>query len=84
MKLIHKTNRKGFTLLEIMLVVAILVVLASISFINIGDSLEKSNARKSAESSKFVIGVQSETDYIRESILAVSQRSFGNYREADE
>lgn len=70
MKKIDKMNRKGFTLLEVMVVVAIIVILAGISFINVSDALTRSNASKSAEESRFVTQVQSQGDYIRYSMLS--------------
>ena len=74
MKRMNKTNRKGFTLLEIMVVVCILCVLAGLSFISVSDAINRSTAMRSAEDSRFVTQVQSQADYIRFSLLSGSAR----------
>ncbi len=68
MEKIYKTKR-GFTLVEIMLVVAILVILASVGFINWVDGLQKSQNVQDRDTSKFVTKVQSQNNYIRQSML---------------
>jgi len=45
MKKIQK-NKKGFTLIEMVLVIAIIVILASVLIISIGTYLEKANVAK--------------------------------------
>jgi len=74
MKRINKTTKKGYTLLEVMLVVAILTILASIAFINVGDTIENAKNRQSNEQSKFATQVQEQNNYIRGSILYGSAR----------
>lgn len=74
MKRIIKTTKKGFTLLEMIIVVAILVILAGISFVNVTDSIHKAKNRQSSEESKFVTQVQSQADYCRRSILSKTPR----------
>jgi prepilin-type N-terminal cleavage/methylation domain len=74
MKKLTKIQKRGFTLLEMVLVVAILVILASLSFINFTDSLQKSRDRQAAEESKFVTHVQSQADHVRRSILSREPR----------
>ena len=68
MEKIYKTKR-GFTLVEIMIVVAILVILASVGFINWVDGLQKSQNVQDRDTSKFVTQVQSQNNYIRQSML---------------
>ena len=70
MKKISKTNKGGFTLIEIMLVVAILVILASLSWIAWSDSLERHKNTQARESAKFMTQVQSQSDYVRHSMLS--------------
>ena len=70
MKKISKVNKGGFTLIEIMLVVAIIVILASLSFISVSDSLNRHRNTQAAAESKFRTQVQSQTDYIRHGILS--------------
>lgn len=70
MKKISKTNKGGFTLIEIMLVVAILVILASLSWIAWSDSLERHKNAQAREESKFMTQVQSQSDYVRHSMLS--------------
>ena len=74
MKKLNKIQKRGFTLLEMVLVVAILVVLASLSFINVTDSLQRSRDRQSIEESKFLTHVQSQADHVRRSILSQTPR----------
>lgn len=70
MKKISKVNKGGFTLIEIMLVVAILVILAGLSFISVTDSLNRHRNTQAAAESKFMTQVQSEADYVRHSMLS--------------
>ena len=74
MKRINKTGKKGFTLLEMMVVVAIIVVLAGISFISVSDAITRSKAHQSNEESRFVTQVQSQADYVRFSMLSGTPR----------
>lgn len=74
MKRINKTNKMGFSLIEIMLVVAILVILASIAFINIGDTLHNAKMNQSNQQSKFQTQVEEQNNYVRNSILYSSTR----------
>lgn len=74
MKKLSKVEKKGFTLVEVMLVVAILVILTSLSFINVGDAINRARDRQDRESDKFVTQVQSQADYIRGSMLASTPR----------
>lgn len=69
MKKIRKANKAGFTLLEIMLVVAILVVLTGITYIGVEDAINRSKNQQDTASDKFVNQLQSQTDYIRTSML---------------
>ena len=70
MKRISKVQKKGFTLLEVMLVVAILCILAGLGFISVTDGIARGEATKSRDESKFMTQVQSQTDYIRHSMLS--------------
>ena len=70
MKKISKVNKGGFTLIEIMLVVAILVILASLSFISVSDSLNRHRNTQAAAESKFRTQISAESDYIRHSMLS--------------
>ncbi len=40
---INKSTRRGFTLIEVIMVVAIIIVLASVLFIAVGDILHRAN-----------------------------------------
>lgn len=70
MKRISKVNKGGFTLIEIMLVVAILVILASLSYISITESLNRHRNTQAAAESKFKTQVQADADYVRHSMLS--------------
>ena len=70
----NKRDKKGFTLIEMMIVVAILVILASITFLNAADAIQRSKNNATAEESRFVTQVQSQADYIRHSMLSGSPR----------
>lgn len=74
MEKINKRDKKGFTLIEMMIVVAILVILASITFLNATDAIRRSKNNADAEESRFVTQVQSQADYIRHSMLSGSPR----------
>ena len=74
MEKINKRDKKGFTLIEMMIVVAILVILASITFLNAADAIKRSKNNATAEESRFVTQVQSQADYIRHSMLSRSPR----------
>lgn len=74
MKKLTKVQKRGFTLIEIMVVVAILVILAGISFINVSDAITRSKAGQSTEESRFVTQVESQTEYIRYSMLSGTPR----------
>ncbi len=74
MKRVNKTTKKGFTLLEVMLVVAILTILASIAFINVGDTIEHAKMNQSSQQSKFQTQVEEQNNYVRNSILYASAR----------
>ncbi|MBR4493535.1 MAG: prepilin-type N-terminal cleavage/methylation domain-containing protein [Saccharofermentans sp.] len=74
MEKINKRDKKGFTLIEMMIVVAILVILASITFLNAADAIQRSKNNATAEESRFVTQVQSQADYIRHSMLSGSPR----------
>ena len=51
MRKIHK-NKKGFTLIEMVLVIAIIVILASVLFIGISGYLQKANSVKDIASKR--------------------------------
>lgn len=72
MKRIVKVQKKGFTLLEVMLVVAILCILAGLGFISVTDGINRGQAVQSRDEDKFATQVQSATDYIRHSMLSVA------------
>lgn len=74
MKKLRKNNKSGFTLIEMMVVVAIIVILAGLTFINASDSIRKSRNAQSAEESRFVTQVQSQADHIRYSMLSQAPR----------
>ena len=52
-----KTNKKGFTLVEMMLVIAIIVILASVAAIGIGDALERYRAKQEMYKNEYVPAV---------------------------
>ena len=70
MKKITKANKGGFTLLELMLVIAILVILAGLSYISVNDALARHRNTQVREESKFMTQNQSQNDYIRHSLLS--------------
>ena len=70
MKKIMKVNKGGFTLLELMLVIAILCILAGLSFITVTDSLNRHRNTQAREESKFMTQIQSQSDYVRHSMLS--------------
>ncbi len=70
MKRLHKTNKGGFTLVELMAVIAIIVILAAISFINVTDAMNHDEEVSDRDSAKFVTQVQSVNDNIRHSMLS--------------
>ena len=72
MEKINKVSKRGFTLIEMMIVVAILVILASITFLNASEAIKNSKNNAAAEESRFVTQVQSQANYIRRSILSGS------------
>lgn len=74
MEKINKRDKKGFTLLEMMIVVAILIILVSITVFNIADAVQRSKNKATAEESRFVTQVQSQANYIRHSMLSGSPR----------
>ncbi len=74
MKKLKKVQKKGFTLIEVMVVVAIIVIMAGITFINVSDSIHKAHERQDREQSKFVTQVQSQAEYIRYSMLSGTPR----------
>lgn len=74
MKKCRKINRRGFTLIEMMIVVAIVVILAGLTFINASDSIRRSKNGQSAEESRFVTQIQSQADHIRYSMLSHAPR----------
>lgn len=74
MKKITKVNKGGFTLLELMLVIAILVILAGLSFISVTDALNRHRNTQAREESKFMTQVQSQADHVRHSMLSGTPR----------
>lgn len=69
MKRINKTNKKGFTLLEIILVVAMLCILASVLFVSVRESQRKANAAS--------LKLKQEEDQIKESVENFEQEMEG-------
>ncbi len=51
----NKLNNKGFTLVELLAVVVILVILMSIAIPNISSSIERSNQKKDSAMQKVII-----------------------------
>ena len=74
MEKINKRDKKGFTLLEMMIVVAILIILVSITVFNVADAVQRSKNKATAEESRFVTQVQSQANYIRHSMLSSTPR----------
>ena len=67
---INKTNKRGFTLIEVMMVIALIIVLASVLFIAVGDIMNRANAANdSVEASR--------TELVN--ARNASERSLGNY-----
>lgn len=55
MKKLNKvTSKKGFTLVEMMLVVAIIVVLAGVAFLSIGSVLQNSRNRQDTYKDSYI------------------------------
>ena len=74
MKKITKVNKGGFTLLELMLVIAILVILAGLSYISVSDALARHRNTQAREESKFMTQVQAQAAYVRHSMLSGTPR----------
>jgi len=74
MEKISKRDKKGFTLVEMMIVVAILVILAALTFTGAAQSVANSKSKGANEESRFVTQVQSQNNYIRRSMLSGSPR----------
>ena len=74
MKKITKVNKGGFTLLELMLVIAILVILAGLSYITVSEALDRHRNTQAREESKFMTQVQSQADHVRHSMLSGTPR----------
>ena len=74
MKKLKKVQKKGFTLIEVMVVVAIIVILAGITFINVSDSIHNAHDRQDREESKFSTQIQAQAEYIRYSMLSGTPR----------
>ncbi|MCQ2515342.1 MAG: type II secretion system GspH family protein [Saccharofermentans sp.] len=70
MRRFNKTDKKGFTLIEIMLVVAIIVILASVGFMSIGDTIANAKRNESLQESKFQVRAQSHNDSVRRNMLS--------------
>ena len=70
MKRLAKSSKKGFTLIEMMLVVAILVILTSIAALNVTDALNAGKANQSVQEEKFNSHLQSQNNYVRTSLLS--------------
>ena len=74
MFLLRKSNKSGFTLIEMMVVVAIVVILAGLTFINASEAIHRSKNGQSTEESRFVTQVQSQNDYLRFSLISGTPR----------
>ena len=72
MERINKIDKKGFTLVEMMIVVAILVILAGITTFSVVNAVKRGKNTQANEESKFVTQIQSQTNYIRRSMLSGS------------
>lgn len=77
MKKFYKTNKLGFTLVELMCVIAILIILTGIGFINWRDGIARGEDVQSRDSAKFVTQVQSANDNIRHNMLSGTPRYSG-------
>ena len=66
MKKITKiTSKKGFTLVEMMLVVAIIVILAAVGFISIGTVLQTTKKKQNDYKSSHIPAVDSKAGSVR-------------------
>ncbi len=74
MKKLKKVQKKGFTLIEVMVVVAIIVILAGITIINVSDSIHNAHDRQDREESKFSTQIQAQAEHIRYSMLSGTPR----------
>ncbi|MCQ2528629.1 MAG: prepilin-type N-terminal cleavage/methylation domain-containing protein [Saccharofermentans sp.] len=66
MKKITKISKKGFTLVEMMLVVAIIVVLAGVAFVSIGTVLRDSKNKQNQYKSSHIPAVDSKAGSVRQ------------------
>lgn len=64
-KVMKVTSKKGFTLVEMMLVVAIIVILAGVATISIGTVLQKSKKTQNAYKSEHIPAVDSKAGSVR-------------------
>ena len=70
MKKINKVRKAGFTLIEMVLVIAIIVIMASIGWISWQTTWTRSQSASARDSAKFVTQVRSVNDNIRYSMLS--------------
>ena len=70
MKKINKVRKAGFTLIEMVLVIAIIVIMASIGWISWQTTWTRSQSASARDSEKFMHQMQSQADYVRLSMLS--------------
>ena len=58
-------NKKGFTLVEMMLVVAIVVIMAGVAFLSIGSVLSNSKTRQDNYKNSYIPKVDAKADSVR-------------------
>lgn len=64
-KIVKVTSKKGFTLVEMMLVVAIIVLLAGVAFVSIGSVLSNSKSKQDKYQNTYIPAVDSRADAVR-------------------
>ena len=61
-------NKRGFTLVEVIIVVAIIVILASVAAIGIGDALERYRAKQEMYKNEYVPAVNQAQLNVRDKV----------------
>lgn len=64
-RLVKKSSKKGFTLIEMMLVVAIIVVLAAVGIIGIGSALSSAESNQNKMESEYQPKIDAQASNVR-------------------
>ncbi|MCQ2532754.1 MAG: prepilin-type N-terminal cleavage/methylation domain-containing protein [Saccharofermentans sp.] len=64
-KIVKVTSKKGFTLVEMMLVVAIIVILASVAFVSIGTVLQDSGKKQNKYKDSYIPAIDQKASSVQ-------------------